>query len=167
MCVCECVIYANSMNFTLLTWCFSYLKKPKYQIHNANNRSSGEVIISICEEYKNVVIPHSSHIQKKHQTYSWKHCVIFHQITMCLLNENMCSIFVQAGLAINWNYFVRPFCNTSLSFSKIPRKPYNSNFCCHSETEWDFFFDRKKDTFITFFLTKKIPLGFGFLSKND
>ena len=62
---------------------------------------------------------------------------------------------VQAGLAIDWNYFVRPFRNTSQSFLEIPRKAYNSKFRCHSESDWGFFSLEKKDTFITFFLAKK------------
>ena len=74
---------------------------------------------------------------------------------------------VQAGLAIDWNYFVCPFRIPSRSLSNIPRKPYNSNFVAILNPSWILFFARKKDTYIQCFSRKTIPPGVGLLSKID
>ena len=60
----KCFISAKSMNYSLLTWCGCYSEKLKYQSHNVQNRSIGEITSRIFVTYNNYVRPHSFRIHK-------------------------------------------------------------------------------------------------------
>ena len=62
MCGCECCIYANIMNSSVLTWIYSHLKHLKYRSHNAKNRRYGWLSNCLFETYKNAERPHVCHI---------------------------------------------------------------------------------------------------------
>ena len=61
MCGCECCISAKIIHSSLLFWRDRYLKKLKDQSQNAQSRS-GEKAHQIYTTYKNIVMPHVSHI---------------------------------------------------------------------------------------------------------
>ena len=65
MCGYECCISAKIINSSLPSWRDWYLKKPKNQIQNYQNRSSGEKENHIYETYKNMVMPYGHHIYAK------------------------------------------------------------------------------------------------------
>ena len=58
----ECFISTESMHYSLLRGRDSHLKKLKYQIHNAQNKRSGELENYVFEIYKNYVRPHGCNI---------------------------------------------------------------------------------------------------------
>ena len=62
ICCCECCIFTKNMHLSLLLWWNFYLKKLKYQMHNAQNRRSVEMASHIFETYNNSVIPYGRHI---------------------------------------------------------------------------------------------------------
>ena len=65
MCGCEGCIYARSIHSSLLSWRDRYFKNIKDQIQNAQNRRSGGKANCVYETYKNMVMPHGSHIYSK------------------------------------------------------------------------------------------------------
>ena len=50
------------MHLYLLTCCYCHVKHLKNRSHNAQNRRSGKLSISLFETYKNSVRPHGCHI---------------------------------------------------------------------------------------------------------
>ena len=65
MCGCECYISAKSIHSSFLSWRVRYLKMLKYQIQNAQNRSSSEKSHHIYETFKNTLMTHGRHIYAK------------------------------------------------------------------------------------------------------
>ena len=49
----------------MLSWRDRYFEKLKYQIQNTQSRRSGEKAHHIYTTYKNIVMPHGSHIYAK------------------------------------------------------------------------------------------------------
>ena len=65
MCGCEYWIYVKSIHSSFLSWRYGLLKISKDQIHNSQNRRSGEITSCIFETCNNYVIPHGVHVYQK------------------------------------------------------------------------------------------------------
>ena len=69
-------------------------KKLKDQIHNVQNRRSGEISNIFFEIYKNSMMPYRCHIYQNHLTCLWQKCINIHIPNINFHTGNSCCIVV-------------------------------------------------------------------------